>query len=157
MTLRGSTLTFAVTFTVETCAAAGCGLSFAMTDEFIARKRRNPGPGPEGTFYCPNGHPQHYQNKSDAQRAREAEEEANRQRGLRRIAEEDAANARTAAKRETTRRKNVEKRVAAGICPKCRRRFADLADHYVTKHGGAPEEIARVIAERKPTACHPPR
>jgi hypothetical protein len=85
------------------------------------------------TFYCLNGHEQHY-SESTKQKLREAKDALARERAradqLR--ADRDAADRRvSAAKGQVTKIKN---RVGRGVCPCCNRTFADLGAHMATKH-----------------------
>jgi hypothetical protein len=118
-----------VSLVAETCCA--CGVVFAMAEEFYDQCQRAKS---RKSFYCPNGHHQHYVGKSDAQKLAEAEErlrverdntafwrgqEAQRQRQL------------SAARGQVTRIKN---RIAGGACPCCNRTFVNLARHMETQH-----------------------
>lgn len=113
----------------ETCVT--CGILFAMPQDFKNRCIAKP---LVKKFYCPNGHEQWYLGKSDQQKLREAEAELNNERGRRRLAEEEAEKARIAAKREATRRKNVQRRADAGVCQHCHRSFKDVQGHMERKH-----------------------
>lgn len=107
-----------------------CDITFGMPWAFYRERAAD-----KKDWYCPNGHARVFLGKSDKQRIADLEEEVNRQQGMRRIAERDAKDARTTAKRETTRRKNIEKRVTAGVCMKCHRHFTNVERHYESKHG----------------------
>lgn len=122
----------------ETCSA--CGVLYAMPEslqkERLADKR---------TFYCPNGHPQTYIGKSEAQKLRETvdEERRARQRAEQRIAmyADEAREARECAEHERRRANGykghatrITKRAKAGVCPCCNRTFQQLARHMATKH-----------------------
>lgn len=122
--MRGETLTVnrPQTFRIEECAA--CGVLFAMTWEFYDQRMKD---GDKGSFYCPNGHGQHYSKKSDAQLRAEAEERA-RQCEARLQSERDQ---RLAAERELKRQRQ---RAKAGACPCCKRSFVQLARHMKSKH-----------------------
>ena len=124
MATRGVTFTVTdpTTLVTETCFA--CGVLFAMTEEFRAQRLKE---RERGSFYCPNGHAQHYLGKSDAEKAREAEQHVEELR-LRLAAERDQ---RIATERELKRH---QKRATAGACPCCNRTFVQLARHMKTKH-----------------------
>ena len=55
-----STYTFVGTLRIVTCARAGCGVAFALTQEFAERRDED-----HASFYCPNGHSQYYPQKTD--------------------------------------------------------------------------------------------
>src|SRR3954468_22514452 len=114
--MRGQTITDTRTLVTETCFS--CGVLFALESEFRERMLHNPGK----TFYCPNGHGQHYLEKSWEQRLKDKEEALERER--RRIANlrddlnvERASHA--ATKGHLTRAKKQVERVEKGTCPHC--------------------------------------
>lgn len=121
-----------VTFFVEECIA--CGVEFGMPD--VVRKQRLEN---HATYYCPNGHGQHYTGTTHQQierelRARLAAEEANVERLAR---ERDGAlDALGAAKREAQR---LARRTSNGVCTHCNRTFQQLQRHMKTKH---PEHVS---------------
>ena len=84
-------------------------------------------PGFSNSFFCINGHSQHYVGKSDAQKLKEAQEEVARQRDR---AEREERQKRAAR----TELKNVKTRVSNGVCPCCNRSFENLGRHMKTKH-----------------------
>ena len=122
--MRGTTLKVqqTVEFHVEECC--NCGVVFAMTIEFYRARQKEK---EEGSFYCPNGHGQHYMGKSDEQRRKEAE----RQRAASDAALQAERDQRLAAERELKRSKQ---RAKGGACPCCNRTFVQLARHIKTQH-----------------------
>ena len=52
-------------FEVEDCVA--CGVTFAMTTDYANKKKKD-----HRTFYCPNGHRQHYAEQSDEEKLKDA-------------------------------------------------------------------------------------
>lgn len=123
-----STVTFSVTFEIIDCA--DCGLQFAMTQDFLTRRRQD-----HQTFHCPRGHRQNYGEKTDIDRAREetnkVQAKLNEQEHLRLVAEKKMKEAEAEAMR-------LKNRAAHGVCLCCNRTFKDLADHMKTRH---PQEI----------------
>jgi DNA repair exonuclease SbcCD ATPase subunit len=121
---RGRTLTIAqaIEFRTETCC--NCGVLFAMTEDFYKARQREK---EAGSFYCPNGHAQHYVGKSDEQKAKEAAA-ARREAELAMQAERDQ---RLAAERELRRHRQ---RAKGGACPVCNRTFVQVARHIKTQH-----------------------
>lgn len=126
MGLRTLTFNETVQFFVEDCC--NCGIPFAMTQEF-KNKRVHDGKN----FYCPNGHSQCY-TENTAKRIARLEAEKTALQARVNSERERANNAETARKRETTRRKNLQKRVTAGCCPYCQRNFSQLTRHIHSKH-----------------------
>lgn len=132
---RGITVSATAELITEECCC--CGVLFAMPVELKRQCRDQPGPGGK-SFYCPNGHSQHYTGKSKAQ--------VERERGDRLARWLEAANARATSEydqRQAAERSNralravntrTRKRIAAGLCPCCRRTFQDLAKHMAGQH-----------------------
>lgn len=114
------TMTETVAFVSEVCCE--CGVVFAMTTDLQRSRKRT-----KDTFYCPNGHGQHYLAKTDAEKLREANE-ALRKLELRLQAEVDQRNA---AERE---RQRQAQRSRGGACPCCNRTFVQLARHMKSRH-----------------------
>jgi hypothetical protein len=126
---RNVTFTEEVVLVTESCCA--CGMLFATTKAWSDQRR-----GDKQTFYCPNGHSQSYTGKSlrDQVATLEAEKTALQSRVNSEREATRLANAK--ADREASKRKAIEKRVAAGACPYCKRSFQEsrLAKHIHTKH-----------------------
>lgn len=126
-----TTLAYTDTLVIESCPT--CGVVHGVPDALIQRAKERRGPGGR-QIYCPNGHTWHYTGETDAER----------ERRLRKYAEDSAASARARAdqaeaslrttKGHVTR---LRKRVAAGVCPfGCRRHFVDVERHVATRHPG---------------------
>jgi hypothetical protein len=96
-----------------------------------------------GTFYCPNGHGQHFTGKTDDERRiaalerqlKQAQENAASAWRQREWAEKQtkSANIKTGIAQASLRR--LRHRVACGVCPECHRTFKQLAAHIKSKHG----------------------
>ena len=104
-----------------------CGVVFGMTTHYQGEARKT-----HSEFHCPNGHPQHYIDESEAEKNSRLlkEERARHQRTIARENEHRIA-------REQAERKL--KRVAAGVCPECKRTFQNLAKHMSCKHQTPPK------------------
>lgn len=120
--MRNQTFTLTQATAFETEACCSCGVVFAMTAEFRASRLRD-----KREWYCPNGHKQWYVGKTDAEKAREAEQ-ALRKAELKLQAEMDQ---RQAADREL---KRLQQRSKGGACPCCNRTFVQLARHIKSQH-----------------------
>ena len=118
-----STFTSTVGFVVETCCHKGCGVTFALNRDHYNRLQAEKG----SSFYCPNGHGQHYTGKSDEQKLREA---AARETALR-----DQLSA-AIREGEVTKAALLRDRArfAAGICPCCTRSFDNVRRHMSSQH-----------------------
>lgn len=111
--------------TLETEECCNCGITFAMPD-FMMRRLRTDG----GSFYCPNGHGQHY-TKTEVMRLREKLDEQTR---VATSMAERARSAEAAEQKVTNEMKRLKKRASAGVCPCCNRTFQALARHMKAKH-----------------------
>jgi hypothetical protein len=128
---------FAQTATVnlEHVHCKNCGLSYALPANFLKHRRER-----GGRWRCPNllcdwvnvGY-----SETEIERLRKQVEEKDRriafEANARRTAEEQLA---TAEKRSA----RLRKRVAAGVCPCCKRTFQQLSRHMKTKHPEYGEE-----------------
>lgn len=120
---ESSAISVTVKLTVVDCAH--CGQIFGMTDELVARRRKD-----GATFWCPQGHANFYgDNENLRLQAQLDQEQAARERAerqqlalIRQLKAEQAAHTRTL------------KRVQAGVCPHCNRTFQNLARHMGSKH-----------------------
>lgn len=120
--LRSYRLDLAGTVTMVTDTCCNCGVLFAMTEDY-QRKRRNE----RDSFYCPNGHGQHYTGPTDTDRLKQA------------VARETALQDQLgAAVREAEQTRATllrdRQRFANGACPCCNRYFDNVRRHMATKH-----------------------
>jgi hypothetical protein len=115
-----------ISVTLEIVNCATCSVPFAAPEDMITRRRTD-----GQTLYCPSGHTNSWPlGKSDAAKLREAVEEANRQRGLRRMAEQQAEHFENSLR-------TAKKKARAGLCSECDKLFPDVRAHMATKHGHA--------------------
>lgn len=119
----GSHFVQGVTLETETCCA--CGVVFAMTADFMRRRREK-----QDWFYCPAGHAQHY-TKSEETRLREELSRAHRDIDRAKQAE---AEQRTKVAQIAKSYNRVRQRIRNGVCPCCNRTFQNLANHMRTEH-----------------------
>ncbi|SII06571.1 Uncharacterised protein [Mycobacteroides abscessus subsp. abscessus] len=121
-----ATFTAVGTFTVTYCGHEGCGVPFALHDEFIRQRRED-----HKTWYCPNGHPRYYPRENETEKAKAAVRRLERQLANR---DEDLRAAKVAhavTKGKLTKTRN---RIAKGVCPCCNRSFANLQRHMAGQH-----------------------
>lgn len=125
---RQLSVTGQVDLVTEVCC--DCGITFAMPEQLQTRCLAERGPNGR-QFWCPNGHQQYYTGESDAARLRRqltaTESQLTHERDQRQAAERSARGHRAAHTR-------TKRRLAAGVCPCCRRSFADLARHMAGQH-----------------------
>jgi protein subunit release factor B len=127
--------TYTGVLTAITCCHANCGVTFGLDADHEKNLRRT-----HNWFHCPNGHSQHFNQRTEAEKLRDelarekhaaeqarARAEANFQRSQR------LERKLSAAKGQRTK---MLKRAKAGICLHCHRTFKNVADHMAEKHGG---------------------
>lgn len=126
-----ATLELTTTFTTITCAS--CAIQFAVPAQFERELRRSH----EG-FWCPRGHSLTFNGESDLEKAERLRKLAEKRQGYAEAATQAARDqaqsaeyARRAQKAANTRLKN---RIAKGICPCCKRNFANIRDHIAGQH-----------------------
>jgi hypothetical protein len=121
------------TLTIVECGAAGCGVTFGLTGDYVARRRAD-----HVTFYCPNGHPRHYPHESETEKARRERDNAlQRAQQLRNLLDDEQEQHRRTERRLKATRGVVtrtKRRIAAGACPRCHARFPDLRGHMESEH-----------------------
>ena len=126
-----ATYTYENVLTVIECCT--CHMDFAMSQDFERARRRD-----HKSWYCPAGHVQFFPGESDIERERrlrrEAEEEEARER-TRRRAEADQREAAERSLRATKGHLTRQRRRAAhGVCPVCPRTFANVEQHVAKQH-----------------------
>lgn len=114
------TETLNVTFEIEECC--NCHVLFGMPGELYNRRKRD-----HASFYCPNGHSQHYTAKSEAEKLKEQLE----------AARDETARVRQEYGAEIAAHQKLKRRIARGVCPHCTRTFQNIARHMEKKHGEA--------------------
>lgn len=126
-----STITHTQTFTVFHCCRAGCGVAFALNDDFIRDRKRD-----RKSWFCPNGHSQWFPGETASDKAQRLAGQLDMERTRRQEAEKAADYALRARKAVSTRLRKVKQRVGHGVCPCCNRTFKQLAAHMDAKHPG---------------------
>lgn len=111
------TTTHCVTIETEICCV--CGAAFGLEEHFKCRRKED-----HAAFYCPNGHILSYQGKSQAEKLKDELTSLK--------AKKDQLDQELVDKDKKI--KNIEKRVANGVCPCCSRTFKNLQRHMKTKH-----------------------
>ncbi len=117
--------------TLEPVTCYLCGVAFGMPS-YLKKKRLED----HESFWCPNGHQQHYVGKTEAQRLREQLEIANNSRNFYQLRLNKEVASKRAYRARLTRAKTKLQRVANGTCPCCKRSFQNLRRHMTTKHPG---------------------
>jgi hypothetical protein len=150
VTVRGQVIQVAVEMVTEECC--NCGVMFAMTKDFKDEKLKYRNSPNRKTFYCPNGHAQHYLGETEETKLKrelqQERERAEREERLRRRAQDEATHERHRANGYKGHATRITKRVKAGVCICCNRTFQDLARHMATKH---PQLTPQDSVEEPPT------
>lgn len=119
-----------VRLVAESCCV--CGVIFGLPDH-LQKKLQTEG----GNFWCPNGHMQHY-TEPTVSRLKKQLADAKRLAELRQQWYDAEREDHEATRRSLSATKGVltrtKKRIAAGICPCCKRHFENLQRHMDTKH-----------------------
>lgn len=126
-----STQTFIETLVLMTCPAASCGVTYGLTERYIAERR-----GDRKEWLCPNGHTVWFPGKTPEQERDAAIADAKRARLSRDAARDQAAAAERSARAYRGQVTRIRNLVARGICPVagCRRNFANMREHMATQH-----------------------
>ena len=118
---------------LETMVCGECGVMYAMPSTLRAERLRD-----RKTFYCPNGHPRVFCGETEEARLRRALESERRARErsdeLRSAALKEADHNAIEWRKSKTRLRNLRERVKHGVCPCCKRSFAQLARHMEMMH-----------------------
>lgn len=123
----------------QTVTCYSCGIHFALEEGHYRRRLDD-----HKSFWCPNGHSQHFIGQTEADKLKK---ELERERKLREMAqrtanmeESRARNAEIQVTRAKNRLKRERDRVANGVCPCCNRTFSNLQRHMEAKH---PERVKK--------------
>jgi hypothetical protein len=128
------TLELIGSYTIVNCGKEGCHMAFAVPTATYKKWRET-----RETWYCPNGHPRAYNlHKSEADELRQQLAAKTRslewmEADLSRARQEREHYKKSAAVHQGQKRQ-LKARIAAGICPCCRRPFANLMRHMQHQH-----------------------
>lgn len=131
----GGNVTYSGTLITIECSAKDCGVVFALSDNYVAARRRD-----HATWYCPNGHARHYPAESDQEKAERKVRELRAALRDERTAWSAEHDQRKAAERSVralrghlTRARN---KIAAGNCPApgCGQHFSNVREHMKFIH-----------------------
>lgn len=126
-------ISYQKTITMITVECCNCGVVFGMPSDLKERFLNNP----DKSFYCPNGHGQHYA-KSKEQRLREEAERKLQQK------ENELANiaaTKIQLEQQLKKEQRKTKRLTNGLCPCCNRSFHNLQQHMKKRH---PDEVSKL-------------
>lgn len=135
-------MSFTLELTAEQLCCSVCGITFYAPENWVRAKREK-----HDTFWCPNGHSQHFPHETEAEKLRRelAREKHKAEQAQAQAAHLDrrltvAQRQRAAARGQVTKIKN---RVGKGVCPCCTRSFVNLQQHMKHQH---PEWIPEPVA-----------
>lgn len=116
---------------------ARCHMAFGLSVQFEQDRRND-----HTNFYCPAGHSNYFPGRSDAEKLKDKlaqrERDLEWERSQRRHAQAESIeryHKLNAVKGVVTKIKKKLARVENGVCPECKRTFANVARHMQTKHG----------------------
>jgi hypothetical protein len=111
-----------------TCYSADCNVVFGLDEVVYARRKED-----HESFWCTNGHGQHFTGRSEADKLRERLRITERSETFYR---DQAALERRRAAAQKGQRTRVLNLIAKGVCPVagCRRNFGNVRDHMATEH-----------------------
>lgn len=119
-------LKYEKTITMVTEICCNCGIAFGMPSDLQEHLQNDQ----SKSFYCPNGHGQHYSKSKEVRLREEAELKLRRK-------ENELANlsiSKIQIENELLKTQRKLKRVHNGTCPCCKRTFQNLANHMKSKH-----------------------
>ena len=122
-------LTACVTLVEVPGGCPRCGVPFAIPSHLLDQRQRN-----AGDLFCPSGHAMSWK-ETEADRLKKIVEERDRQLAAETKKREWAEQA---AKKAEQAAAATKRRAAHGVCPCCKRSFANVRRHMATKH---PKEI----------------
>jgi hypothetical protein len=134
---------YPVTTKLYVLECARCGVVYGIPDDLDNRARANR----DISFYCPNGHTQHYPGLTAEEKANRRAKEAEARATALRDQLQAAERSKAAIKGHLTR---ARKRGGAGVCPVegCRRHFAQVERHIASKHPGFLESLGNQEARQ---------
>jgi hypothetical protein len=124
--------TFEIATDFVSISCGGCGVPYAISDGFYRARRAD-----HKDFYCPNGCCRRWMIESKEERLRRELNESNHRNISLRNNLETTRRSRAALKGQVTK---IKRRVSKGICPCCRRNFANLKRHMEGQHPDWSEE-----------------
>ena len=134
--------------TLEPIECCSCSMLFALPEEFAQRRRRD-----HEWWYCPQGHRQHWSQKSDVEleRTRRIRAEQGESQALERehIAIQQRETARRSAAAIKGHRTKILRRLAAGMCPieSCTEQFTAIGKHVLAEHPDVVEKYELLDGE----------
>jgi hypothetical protein len=121
------------TLVVVTCAT--CGVTYAIPERFEKSALKWRGDRSNGwKICCPFGHTWWYVGETDQERLKRERDEARLQRDATRYLLDHEQRSHIATRGHLTRKRKQLDRVAAGVCPCCKRSFKNLARHMAGQH-----------------------
>lgn len=116
---------------IETCC--NCQVIFGMHAPTYDLRRND-----KKSFYCPNGHAQHYTGESEIQKLEKQLANERQYHQWTKTNLDEARRERDTAKKSAYSFKgklnSVKRRVANGVCPCCNRTFQNLHNHMKKQH-----------------------
>jgi len=105
-----------------------CGLIFGMPEELRDTLLKN-----GETFYCPNGHPQHFA-ESLAEKLKRKDKALKAERRYSNNLYEEKEEFRRRMIGQKIQKTKTLNRIKNGVCPHCNKHFENLHEHMKTEH-----------------------
>lgn len=146
------TITKTLILTLNGVTCAHCGVVYGLESQYEAKLRES-----HETFYCPNGHRQHFPAQTEKERRiAELERQAQALTNARDFWSERYSSANASLARENRRVNGykgvvtrMKRRAIAGRCPCCSHQFKDLERHMKAQHPKYdPDRAANALAEK---------
>lgn len=126
-------LLLSLAFRSTTCCVEGCRIVFAMERDYYDARRQD-----HASFYCPNGHSQHFTGESEAEKLTRQLDSAERMKASLSTRVDELREERDRERRRLRSMRGVvtrtKRRVGNGVCPCCKRSFSALREHMKRKH-----------------------
>jgi len=126
-----NTLLYTDKLLIEHCC--NCGMTFGIIEDFYNQRRND-----HKMFYCPAGHPQYYNGKSEAEKLKEQLqlEIKDKEWYVKRVESlhTNLTKSNHQVRAQKAAKTRLANRVKNGVCPCCTRTFSNLANHMKTKH-----------------------
>ncbi len=103
-----------------------CGTNFAMTQDLQSKFLRS-----RKSFFCPNGHSQHYIEKTVEQKLKD--QLVKKTRRINSL-NSNVNNLKKQKNKVVKQYNHVRNRIKNGVCPCCNRTFTNLLNHMETQH-----------------------
>ena len=118
-----------VTITLTHVECSECGINYGLSGHYERKRTED-----HKTFYCPNGHNQHFPAESEAEKLRRQLKDQQKYADNLNAQLTQSESSLRATKGVVTK---LRKRASNGVCAFCHRHFVNVERHVSTKHPDA--------------------